>query len=157
MRAIIQKVTQASVVVDEEKISEINDGYLILLAVKETDTDEDLAYIQRKISNLRIFEDEEGKLNLSLKDKGGEILLVSQFTLYGDVRKGNRPSFTQSANLDKANDYYLKLRDNLIGEGFKVETGKFQAHMQVSLTNDGPVTIILDSERIFWWKLKDLP
>ena len=81
MRAIIQKVTQASVVVDEEKISEINDGYLILLAVKETDTDEDLAYIQRKISNLRIFEDEEGKLNLSLKDKGGEILLVSQFTL----------------------------------------------------------------------------
>lgn len=149
MRAIIQKVTNASVRVGKELISEIENGYMILLAVKETDTEEDLDYIKRKITNLRIFEDEEEKMNLSLKDTGGEILLVSQFTLYGDARKGNRPSFTMSAGLEKANDYYERLKDGLIGEGFNVSTGVFQAHMQVSLVNDGPVTIILDSERIF--------
>lgn len=149
MRAIIQKVTSASVTVDSELISEIENGYMILLAVKETDTEKDLDYIKRKITNLRIFEDEEGKMNLSLKDTGGEILLVSQFTLYGDARKGNRPSFTMSAGLQKANDYYEILKDELISEGFKVSSGVFQAHMQVSLVNDGPVTIILDSERIF--------
>lgn len=149
MRAIIQKVTSASVRVDSELISEIENGYMILLAVKETDTEKDLDYIKRKITNLRIFEDEEGKMNLSLKDTGGEILLVSQFTLYGDARKGNRPSFTMSAGLQKANDYYEILKDELVSEGFKVSSGVFQAHMQVSLVNDGPVTIILDSERIF--------
>lgn len=149
MRAILQKVTSASVEVDNELISEIGDGYMILLAVKDTDTEDDLAYLKRKIANLRIFEDKNGKMNLSLKDTGGEILLVSQFTLYGDARKGNRPSFTMSAGLDMANRYYEKLRDELILEGFNVKTGKFQAHMQVSLVNDGPVTIILDSERIF--------
>lgn len=149
MRAIIQKVTKASVVVEDDLISEIGNGYMILLAVKETDTEEDLAYIKRKIANLRIFEDEEGKMNLSLKDTGGEILLVSQFTLYGDSRKGNRPSFTESAGLEKANNYYEILRDELTKEGFLVKTGQFQAHMEVSLVNDGPVTIILDSERIF--------
>ena len=149
MRAIIQKVTSASVRVDSELISEIENGYMILLAVKETDTEKDLDYIKRKITNLRIFEDEEGKMNLSLKDTGGEILLVSQFTLYGDARKGNRPSFTMSAGLEKTNDYYERLKDELISEGFKVSSGVFQAHMQVSLVNDGPVTIILDSERIF--------
>lgn len=149
MRAIIQKVTSASVKVDNELVSEIGDGYMILLAVKDTDTEDDLAYLKRKIANLRIFEDKNGKMNLSLKDTGGEILLVSQFTLYGDARKGNRPSFTMSAGLDMANRYYEKLRDELILEGFNVKTGIFQAHMQVSLVNDGPVTIILDSERIF--------
>lgn len=149
MRAIIQKVTRASVKVENELISEIGNGYMILLAVKQTDTDDDLLYIKKKISNLRIFEDEDGKLNLSIKDTGGEILLVSQFTLYGDARKGNRPSFTMSARLEKANNYYERLRDELINEGFTVKTGKFQAHMEVSLINDGPVTIILDSERIF--------
>lgn len=148
MRAIIQKVTRASVTVENELISEIGNGYMVLLAVKETDDKDDLSYIKRKISNLRIFEDTEGKMNLSLKDTGGEILLVSQFTLYGDARKGNRPSFAESAGLEKANDYYEKLRDELIDEGFNVKTGKFQAHMEVSLVNDGPVTIILDSERI---------
>lgn len=148
MRAIIQKVTRASVTVENELISEIGNGYMVLLAVKETDDKDDLSYIKRKISNLRIFEDNEGKMNLSLKQTGGEILLVSQFTLYGDARKGNRPSFTESAGLEKANDYYEKLRDELIDEGFNVKTGKFQAHMEVSLVNDGPVTIILDSERI---------
>ncbi len=149
MRAIIQKVTRASVKVENELISEIGNGYMILLAVKQTDTDDDLLYIKKKISNLRIFEDEDGKLNLSIKDTGGEIILVSQFTLYGDARKGNRPSFTMSAGLEKANNYYERLRDELISEGFTVKTGKFQAHMEVSLINDGPVTIILDSERIF--------
>ena len=149
MRAIIQKVTRASVKVENELISEIGNGYMILLAVKQPDTDDDLLYIKKKISNLRIFEDEDGKLNLSIKDTGGEILLVSQFTLYGDARKGNRPSFTMSAGLEKANNYYERLRDELINEGFTVKTGKFQAHMEVSLINDGPVTIILDSERIF--------
>ena len=148
MRAIIQKVTRASVTVENELISEIGNGYMVLLAVKETDDKDDLSYIKRKISNLRIFEDNEGKMNLSLKQTGGEILLVSQFTLYGDARKGNRPSFTESAGLEKANDYYEKLRDELIDEGFNVKTGAFQAHMEVSLVNDGPVTIILDSERI---------
>lgn len=149
MRAIIQKVTRASVKVENELISEIGNGYMILLAVKQTDTDDDLLYIKKKISNLRIFEDEDGKLNLSIKDTGGEILLVSQFTLYGDARKGNRPSFTMSAGLEKANNYYERLLVELINEGFTVKTGKFQAHMEVSLINDGPVTIILDSERIF--------
>ena len=149
MRAIIQKVTKANVVVEGDLISEIGNGYMILIAVKDTDNEDDLAYIKRKIANLRIFEDEEGKMNLSLKDTGGEILLVSQFTLYGDARKGNRPSFTESAGLEKANDYYEKLRDELVNEGFLVKTGQFQAHMEVSLVNDGPVTIILDSERIF--------
>lgn len=149
MRAIIQKVTKANVVVEGDLISEIGNGYMILIAVKDTDNEDDLTYIKRKIANLRIFEDEEGKMNLSLKDTGGEILLVSQFTLYGDARKGNRPSFTESAGLEKANDYYEKLRDELVNEGFIVKTGQFQAHMEVSLVNDGPVTIILDSERIF--------
>lgn len=148
MRAIIQKVSKASVVVENEKVSEIGPGFMVLLGVKDTDDKDDLAYIKKKISNLRIFEDSDEKMNLSLKDVGGEILVVSQFTLYGDARKGNRPSFTSSAKADKAKEYYEILIDDLREEGFKVKTGVFQTHMQVSLTNDGPVTIILDSERI---------
>ena len=148
MRAIIQKVTKANVVVENKEISQIKDGFLVLLAVKDTDDLDDLAYIKKKIENLRIFEDQDGKMNLSIKDVGGEILLVSQFTLYGDVRKGNRPSFTQSAKAEMANEYYELLKEQLVEDGFSVETGQFQTHMQVSLTNDGPVTIILDSERI---------
>lgn len=148
MRAIIQKVTKANVVVENKEISQIKDGFLVLLAVKDTDDLDDLAYIKKKIENLRIFEDQDEKMNLSIKDVGGEILLVSQFTLYGDVRKGNRPSFTQSAKAEKANEYYELLKEQLVEDGFSVETGQFQTHMQVSLTNDGPVTIILDSERI---------
>lgn len=148
MRAIIQKVTEASVVVENEKVSEIGPGFMVLLGVKDTDDKEDLAYIKKKISNLRIFEDNDEKMNLSLKDVGGEILVVSQFTLYGDARKGNRPSFTSSAKAEKAKEYYEILIKELRDEGFKVGTGVFQTHMQVSLVNDGPVTIILDSERI---------
>ena len=148
MRAVIQKVSDANVSVDNEKISEIKNGLLVLLAVKEDDDLEDLAYIKKKIEKLRIFEDPDGKLNLSIKDVGGEILVVSQFTLYGDVRKGNRPSFIESAKPDKAKEYYEILIKELEEDGFKVQTGKFQTHMMVNLTNDGPVTIIVDSERI---------
>lgn len=148
MRAIIQKVREASVEVENEKVSEIGPGFMVLLGVKDKDDKDDLAYIKKKISNLRIFEDDDEKMNLSLKDVGGEILVVSQFTLYGDARKGNRPSFTKSAKADKAKEYYEILIDELKEEGFNVKTGVFQTHMQVSLTNDGPVTIILDSERI---------
>ena len=148
MRAIIQKVREASVEVENEKVSEIGPGFMVLLGVKDTDDKDDLAYIKKKISKLRIFEDDDEKMNLSIKDVGGEILVVSQFTLYGDARKGNRPSFTKSAKADKAKEYYEILIDELKEEGFNVKTGVFQTHMQVSLTNDGPVTIILDSERI---------
>ncbi|BFL72476.1 MULTISPECIES: D-aminoacyl-tRNA deacylase [Anaerococcus] len=148
MRAVIQKVTKSNVVVDNEEISNIDQGLLVLLAVKENDDKDDLAYIKKKIEKLRIFEDNEGKMNLSIEEVGGEILLVSQFTLYGDVRKGNRPSFIDSAKPDKANEFYEILKEELIADGFSVKTGKFQTHMEVSLTNDGPCTIILDSERI---------
>lgn len=148
MRAIIQKVSKAKVEVEDKLVSEIGEGFVVLLGVKETDEDRDIEYIKRKISNLRIFEDENGKMNLSLKDVGGQILLVSQFTLYGDARKGNRPSFTESAKAEKARKYYEILIDRLRDEGFDVKTGQFQTHMEVSLVNDGPVTIILDSERI---------
>ena len=113
MRAIIQKVTEASVVVDKEKVSEIGPGFMVLLGVKDTDDKEDLAYIKKKISKLRIFEDDDEKMNLSIKDVGGEILVVSQFTLYGDARKGNRPSFTSSAKAEKAKEYYEILIDEL--------------------------------------------
>lgn len=148
MRAVIQKVKKASVSVDNKLVSEIGYGFMILLGVKDTDKEEDIEYIKKKISKLRIFEDNEGKMNLSLKDVGGEILMVSQFTLYGDARKGNRPSFSQSAKADKAEKYYEILINQLKDEGFEVKTGIFQTHMEVSLVNDGPVTIILDSERI---------
>ena len=148
MRAVIQKVSKANVIVENEEVGKIDKGLLVLLAVKETDDREDIAYIKKKIEKLRIFEDEEGKMNLSVEDVGGEILLISQFTLYGDVRKGNRPSFIESAKAEKANEFYEILKEELVNDRFKVQTGKFQTHMQVNLTNDGPVTIILDSERI---------
>ena len=148
MRAIIQKVTKANVVVEGDLISEIGNGYMILIAVKDTDNEDDLAYIKRKIANLRIFEDEDGKMNLSIEDVGGKILLVSQFTLFGDVRKGNRPSFIQAARPEKANEFYEIMKKELINDGFDVKTGKFQTHMEVGLINDGPTTILIDSERI---------
>ncbi|WP_243342993.1 D-aminoacyl-tRNA deacylase [Anaerococcus sp. AGMB09787] len=148
MRAVVQKVENSSVSVDGELISEIDKGFMVLLAVKDSDTLEDLEYIKRKIAKLRIFEDNDGKLNLSIKDVGGEILLISQFTLYGDARKGNRPSFIESAKPDKAEEYYEIMIEELEKEGISVKAGKFQTHMKVSLINDGPITILLDSERI---------
>lgn len=149
MRAIVQKVKKASVKVSDEKISEIGSGLLVFVAVTDTDTEKDIEYIKKKIEKLRIFEDSDGKMNLSVEDVGGELLIVSQFTLYGDARKGNRPSFMNSSSADKAEKYYEILIQKLKDDGFKVETGKFQTHMKVSLINDGPVTIQLDSERLY--------
>ena len=148
MRAVIQQVKNANVKVDNEEISKIDKGFLVFLGVKDTDTMDDLAYVKKKIEKLRIFEDKDGKMNLSLSDVGGKILLVSQFTLFGDVRKGNRPSFIEAARPEKANEFYEIMENELIEDGFEVETGKFQTHMEVGLVNDGPTTILIDSERI---------
>lgn len=148
MRAVIQQVKNANVVVNNEEISKIDKGFLVFLGVKDTDTMDDLAYVKKKIEKLRIFEDEDGKMNLSISDVGGKILLVSQFTLFGDVRKGNRPSFIEAARPEKANEFYEIMKNELIEDGFEVETGQFQTHMEVSLVNDGPTTILIDSERI---------
>ena len=148
MRAVIQQVKNANVVVNNEEISKIDKGFLVFLGVKDTDTMDDLAYVKKKIEKLRIFEDKDGKMNLSLSDVGGKILLVSQFTLFGDVRKGNRPSFIEAARPEKANEFYEIMKNELIEDGFEVETGKFQTHMEVGLVNDGPTTILIDSERI---------
>ncbi|MDU5228988.1 MAG: D-aminoacyl-tRNA deacylase [Anaerococcus sp.] len=148
MRAVIQQVKNANVVVNNEEISKIDKGFLVLLGIKDNDTMDDLAYVKKKIEKLRIFEDDDGKMNLSIEDVGGKILLVSQFTLFGDVRKGNRPSFIQAARPEKANEFYEIMKKELINDGFDVKTGKFQTHMEVGLINDGPTTILIDSERI---------
>lgn len=146
MIAVVQRVKEAKVEIEGEISGEISQGFLVLLGVKEGDTDEDFDYLCRKISGLRIFSDDEGRMNLGLKEVNGEILLVSQFTLIADTRKGNRPSFTDSAPVDEAVKYYEKMIKALKDEGHTVETGEFGADMQVSLVNDGPVTIILDSD-----------
>lgn len=149
MRGVIQRVKSSSVKVDDKVIGEIKEGLLILLGVGEGDQDQDLDYIFEKTINLRIFEDEEGKMNKSLLDIGGELLVVSQFTLYGDVRKGRRPSFSSSAKPDMAEVYYEKFLEKSRSEGIKTQSGEFGADMEVSIVNDGPVTILLDSKRIF--------
>ena len=149
MRAIVQRVKSASVEVSGETIGSIEKGLLVFLAVKNEDTDKDLDYIIDKVCGLRIFTDDNDKMNLSVKDVGGQILLVSQFTLYGDVRKGKRPSFTDSAKGDLAERYYEKAIAAFKNEIDVVETGRFGADMQVSLINDGPVTIQLDSSKIY--------
>lgn len=149
MRAIVQKVKKASVKVSDELISEIGNGLLVFVAVTDSDNEKDIDYIKKKIEKLRIFEDSDGKMNFSVEDEGGQLLIVSQFTLYGDARKGNRPSFINSSNAKKAEEYYEILIKKLKDDGFDVKTGKFQTHMEVSLINDGPVTIQLDSERLY--------
>ena len=153
MRAVIQKVTQAKVdVLSEnscETCGEINNGFMILIGITHTDTEADAKYIADKTANLRIFEDENGKLNLSLKDVGGSILLVSQFTLYADARSGRRPSFSNAAPAEQADKLYQYTAQLLREHGLTVETGRFQTHMQVSLCNDGPVTLLLDSQKTF--------
>jgi D-aminoacyl-tRNA deacylase len=149
MRAVVQRVTRASVAVSDQIISEIGRGFLVLLGVAQGDTDADLKYIVNKVANLRVFEDGEGKMNLSLQDTGGQILVVSQFTLLGDVRHGRRPSFTAAEEPAKADRMYLKAAELWRGMGVPVETGVFRADMAVSLVNDGPVTILLDSKKTF--------
>ena len=147
MRAVIQRVTEASVTVDSVVVGRIQRGFLVLLGVADDDTQEDVIWISAKIAGLRVFEDAEGRMNLALADVGGSVLLVSQFTLYGDCRKGRRPSFVQAARPEKANALYVSVRAELQGLGLTVETGTFQAHMDVRLLNDGPVTLLLDSRK----------
>lgn len=145
MKVVIQRAKDASVSVDNEIVGEIDHGLVILLGVTHTDTDEDIDYLVRKIVNLRIFEDEEGKMNLSLKDVQGRILSISQFTLYADTKKGRRPSFVDAAKPEVAEELYEKFNEKLAEEGIEVQTGKFGAMMDVAFTNVGPVTIIIDS------------
>ena len=146
MRVLLQRVANASVSVDEECIGQINQGYLLLVGVKDTDTNEDIDYLVRKITNLRIFADDKGKTNLSLKDIDGDILSVSQFTLYADTKKGNRPSFVKAGKPDFASEMYDRFNEELRQAGNHVETGSFGADMQVNLLNDGPFTIFFDTE-----------
>ncbi|MPW24566.1 D-tyrosyl-tRNA(Tyr) deacylase [Alkalibaculum sp. M08DMB] len=147
MRAVIQRVKNCKVEVDYQPYSEIRRGLLILLGVKDSDEDQDIAYLIEKISNLRIFEDQNGKMNLSILDILGEIMIVSQFTLYGDCKKGRRPSFIKAAKPDDAKALYTKFVSEFRKTNLVVETGVFQAHMNVILDNDGPVTLLLDSEK----------
>ncbi len=149
MRAVIQRVTSASCRVDGNITGEIEKGFLVFLGVGEDDTDQDLDYIVKKTLGLRIFEDENEKMNLSLSDVGGSVLAISQFTLYGDVRKGNRPAFITAAPPDMGNDYFEKYKARLKEAGLTVESGIFGADMKISLLNDGPVTILLDSKKLF--------
>jgi D-tyrosyl-tRNA(Tyr) deacylase len=148
MRAVIQRVRQASVTIGDDRRN-IERGLVILIGVKSGDTEADAKYLAEKIVNLRIFEDEGGKFNLSVKEIGGSVLAVSNFTLYGDCRKGRRPSFTDAAPAEVANALYEKFVEFLKNEGVSTRTGVFQARMLVSIENDGPVTVLLDSERTF--------
>lgn len=149
MRAVVQRVTEGRVSVGDEVVGKIGQGVVVFLGVTHEDNNEDLAYLSTKIVNLRIFYDEEGKMNLSLKEVNGQMLVVSQFTLYGDCRKGRRPSFIKAASPDKANQLYEEFVRRVEEEGIKVATGRFQEDMSVEIHNDGPVTILLDSERQF--------
>lgn len=150
MRAVVQRVKGASVEVEGTVVGAIEGGLLVLLAVEGSDGQEEVEWMARKLAGLRIFNDSEGKMNLSVEDVEGEILLVSQFTLYGDCRKGNRPSFVRSAGPDRAEALYHAVGGALKSRGIRVAWGKFQAKMSVDLVNDGPVTLIVDSNRDFY-------
>lgn len=149
MRAVVQRVSSASVTVENEITGQIGRGFLVLLGIGEDDTEADVIYLAGKVAGLRVFEDEAGRMNLTLADVGGAVLAVSQFTLFGDCRKGRRPSFVAAARPEKANPLYEAFVAELRGQGLSVETGRFQAHMDVSLVNDGPVTLLLDSQKAF--------
>lgn len=149
MRAVIQRVTSASVRVNSEVVGQIGQGLLVLLGVTQDDTTADLVWLAEKVAGLRIFKDSDGKMNLSVQDVAGAVLVVSQFTLYGDCRKGKRPSFIQAAQPDLAKSLYEQFVVELKGQGIPVQTGRFQADMEVSLVNNGPVTLLLDSRKTF--------
>lgn len=149
MRAVVQRVSKSSVTVDGNVTGAIRRGLMVLLGVADDDTETDAGYIANKVAGLRIFEDDEDKMNLSVKDIGGDILAVSQFTLMGDARKGKRPSFSKAARLGEANELYQKFISLLRQDDLHVEEGVFQTHMMVDLVNDGPVTILLDSKKTF--------
>lgn len=145
MRAVIQRVEQASVSVENEVIGSIGKGFLVLLGVSDSDTEADLDYMIKKITNMRIFKDENDKMNLALKDVDGQLLIVSQFTLYADTKKGNRPSFIEAGAPDFSKKMYLEFIHRCRTLGFETQEGEFGADMKISLVNDGPVTITLDS------------
>jgi D-tyrosyl-tRNA(Tyr) deacylase len=149
VRAVVQRVLSASVTVEGELIAEIGPGLLVLVAVGKQDQDTDISVIANKLADLRIFEDEAGKMNLNIQQTGGALLLVSQFTLFGDVRRGNRPSFDGAELPARANELFEALISNLVARGLQVSKGRFRAHMKVHLLNDGPVTILLDSQKLF--------
>jgi D-tyrosyl-tRNA(Tyr) deacylase len=149
MRAVVQRVSEAWVEVEGQRVAQIGRGLLVLLGVGQGDTEEDARYLASKIANLRVFEDEEGKLNRSVLEIEGSVLVVSNFTLYGDCRKGRRPSFTNAAPPEIADQLYRRFCEFLAAEGVPVQTGVFQAHMHVGLINDGPVTLLLDSKKQF--------
>jgi D-tyrosyl-tRNA(Tyr) deacylase len=145
MRGVIQRVSQAKVIVAGQTVGQIGRGLLVLLGVGRGDTPQDAEYLARKVAALRVFSDPQGKMNLALAEVSGEVLAISQFTLYADTRKGNRPSFTQAAAPDEGKRLYAHFCDALTQLGLQVETGVFQADMQVHLVNDGPVTVVLES------------
>lgn len=149
MRAVVQRVNHSNVEVDGKIIGEIDDGLLVFLGIGNEDDEVDLNYLVEKVIGLRIFEDDKGKMNLSLLDVKGELLVVSQFTLYGDVRKGKRPNFTSSASAEIAEKMYMDFIKKCREYDIKVEEGKFGANMKVNIENDGPVTILLDSKKTF--------
>lgn len=147
MRAVIQRVTEASVSVDGKVVGTIGPGMVVLLGVEKGDSEKDVAYVAEKISGLRIFDDSSGRMNLSVEDTGGEILAISQFTLYGDCRKGRRPSYTRAAGEDLAKRLYEFFIAKLAERGIPVKSGVFGAHMDVHIANCGPVTLLVDSSR----------
>lgn len=149
MRSVVQRVSRAKVVVAGEVTGEISRGFLVLLGVGPDDTAEDAFYLAQKIAGLRVFEDDAGKMNLALTDVGGGMLVVSQFTLFGDCRKGRRPSFDAAARPEQANTLYETFVAMVKEQGIPVATGRFQQHMEVELVNDGPVTLLLDSKKLF--------
>ncbi|MBM7644686.1 D-tyrosyl-tRNA(Tyr) deacylase [Scopulibacillus daqui] len=147
MKVVVQRAKNAAVLVDGEPVGQIDKGLLLLVGIKHDDTIDDLKYAADKIAGLRIFEDQEGKMNFSVQDVQGDILSVSQFTLYGDVSKGRRPNFMEAAKPDQAEKLYNQFNDILKEKGLRVETGRFGAMMDVSFTNDGPVTLIVESKQ----------
>jgi D-tyrosyl-tRNA(Tyr) deacylase len=147
MRAVIQRVSEASVTVNGEIVGQIGKGFLVLLGIAHADGEAEAVWLSRKIAGLRIFEDAEGKMNLGLTDVGGAVLAVSQFTLYGDARKGRRPSFVEAARPEHAQPLYNYFCAQLAAEGIPVERGIFQAEMKVALINDGPVTLLIETEK----------
>lgn len=149
MRACVQRVSRASVTVENSVVGEIDRGLLVLLGVGQGDTSEDCKQLAEKIVGLRIFEDDQGKMNLSLADADGQMLVVSQFTLWGDCRKGRRPSFISAAPPELAEQFYHEFVQRVAALGIQTATGTFRAHMEVSLVNDGPVTLLLDSQKLF--------
>lgn len=149
MRAVVQRVSRASVTVDGEITGQIEQGFLVLLGVEQSDTQDDVIYLAQKTVGLRVFEDDVGKMNLALSDVKGKILVVSQFTLLGDCRKGRRPSFVNAARPEQADLLYQSFVAEVKGCGIEVATGRFQEHMDVELVNDGPITLLLDSQKQF--------